>query len=248
MPRQQPSVLDPLPAACRTARSFAHGGSAFHKRWMCFAACLLLWAPRPHPAAAQAPDHPAPRPMQFADLMKMRRLGDSTLSPNGKWVLFSVTDADLERNTRTSHLWVIPAAGGQEKPVTASSAGESRGRFSPDGKQILFTSRRSILRPSMTPAEMPAKRKPLPVSALAPMVLCGRPTARTSCSCQMSIRTVRPMRTPPPATSSETRSRRTPRSGRSCLPTCSPATGIPSPATNAPTCFSSPRPAVYPVT
>jgi dipeptidyl aminopeptidase/acylaminoacyl peptidase len=142
MPRQQPSVLDPLPAACRTARSFAHGGSAFHKRWMCFAACLLLWAPRPHPAAAQAPDHPAPRPMQFADLMKMRRLGDSTLSPNGKWVLFSVTDADLERNTRTSHLWVIPAAGGQEKPVTASSAGESRGRFSPDGKQILFTSSR----------------------------------------------------------------------------------------------------------
>ena len=91
---------------------------------------------------ASAADRPAQRPMQFTDLMKMRRLGDSSLSPNGRWVLFSVTDADLERNTRTSHLWVIPAAGGQEKPVTASSAGESRGRFSPDGKQILFTSSR----------------------------------------------------------------------------------------------------------
>ncbi len=99
------------------------------------AACML-------PVRAHAVDHPATRPMQFTDLMKMRRLGDSTLSPNGKWVLFSVTDADLDRNTRTSHLWVIPAAGGMEKPVTASSAGESRGRFSPDGKQILFISSR----------------------------------------------------------------------------------------------------------
>ena len=99
------------------------------------AACML-------PVRALAVDHLATRPMQFTDLMKMRRLGDSTLSPNGKWVLFSVTDADLDRNTRTSHLWVIPAAGGMEKPVTASSAGESRGRFSPDGKQILFISSR----------------------------------------------------------------------------------------------------------
>jgi dipeptidyl aminopeptidase/acylaminoacyl peptidase len=57
-------------------------------------------------------------------------------------VLFSLTDADLERNTRTSHLWVVPAAGGNEKPVTASSAGEDRGRFSPDGKQVLFISSR----------------------------------------------------------------------------------------------------------
>jgi dipeptidyl aminopeptidase/acylaminoacyl peptidase len=82
------------------------------------------------------------RPMQFEDLMKMRRLGDMALSPDGKWILFSVTDVDLEKNTRTSHLWVVPAAGGDEKPVTASSAGESRGRFSPDGKQVLFISSR----------------------------------------------------------------------------------------------------------
>jgi dipeptidyl aminopeptidase/acylaminoacyl peptidase len=82
------------------------------------------------------------RPMQFDDLMKMRRLGDMALSPDGKWILFAVTDADLARNTRTSHLWIVPAAGGDEKPVTASSAGEARGRFSPDGKQILFVSSR----------------------------------------------------------------------------------------------------------
>ena len=81
--------------------------------------------------------------MQFTDLMKMRRLGDITLSPDGKWLLFAVTDVDLERNARTSHLWVVPASGGDEKPVTASSAGEERGRFSPDGSQVLFISSRN---------------------------------------------------------------------------------------------------------
>jgi len=99
--------------------------------------CLFLAS-----AAFAAGPQTGKRPMQFEDLMKMRRLGDMTLSPDGKWVLFTVTDADLERNTRTSHLWVIPAAGGDEKPVTASSAGESRGRFSPDGKEVSFISAR----------------------------------------------------------------------------------------------------------
>jgi dipeptidyl aminopeptidase/acylaminoacyl peptidase len=81
-------------------------------------------------------------PMTFEDMMKMRRLGDIAVSPDGKWVLFGVTDVDLAKNTRTSHLWIVPTAGGDEKPLTASFAGESRGRFSPDGKQILFESGR----------------------------------------------------------------------------------------------------------
>jgi dipeptidyl aminopeptidase/acylaminoacyl peptidase len=80
------------------------------------------------------------RPMTFEDLMKMRRLGDIAVSPDGHWVLFGVTDVDLAKNTRTSHLWIVPGTGGGEKPLTDSLAGESRGRFSPDGKQILFQS------------------------------------------------------------------------------------------------------------
>ncbi len=90
--------------------------------------------------AAQTPA--SRRPMQFEDLMRMRRLGDIDLSPDGKWVLFTVTDVDLEGNTRTPHLWIVPVKGGEEKPITASQAGESDGRFSPDGKQVLFLSAR----------------------------------------------------------------------------------------------------------
>ncbi|MGA8162797.1 MAG: S9 family peptidase [Acidobacteriaceae bacterium] len=91
---------------------------------------------QPEPSAA------AKRPMTFEDLMQMRRLGDLDVSRDGRWVLFSATDVDLAKNTKTSHLWIAPVSGGEEKPLTASAAGESRGRFSPDGKQILFETAR----------------------------------------------------------------------------------------------------------
>lgn len=74
--------------------------------------------------------------------MKMRRLGDIAVSPDGRWVMFSATDVDLGKNTKTSHLFIVPVAGGETRALTASLAGESRGRFSPDGKQILFESSR----------------------------------------------------------------------------------------------------------
>ena len=116
--------------------------------WIAAALLASLTVGAQTPAAAQneASQEPPPasgkRPMTFEDMMKMRRLGDLAVSPDGKWVLFSATDVDLEKNTKTSHLWIVPVAGGEEKPLTASSAGESRGRFSPDGKQIAFLSAR----------------------------------------------------------------------------------------------------------
>jgi dipeptidyl aminopeptidase/acylaminoacyl peptidase len=82
------------------------------------------------------------RPLSFNDMMQMRRLGDIAVSPDGRWAMYSATDVDLEKNTRTSHLWIVPVAGGPAQALTDSMAGESRGRFSPDGKQILFESAR----------------------------------------------------------------------------------------------------------
>ncbi len=76
----------------------------------------------------------------------MRRLDDLSLSPDGRWVLFAVTDVDLEQNRKTSHLWIVPTGVGskptEEKPITASLPGEGHGRFSPDGTRVLFQSSR----------------------------------------------------------------------------------------------------------
>jgi dipeptidyl aminopeptidase/acylaminoacyl peptidase len=82
--------------------------------------------------------------MTFADLQRMKRVSDPQISPSGRWVMFSATDVDLEKNTKANHLWVVPLAGrgqsAKERQVTFWKEGESGGRFSPDGKQVLFIS------------------------------------------------------------------------------------------------------------
>ncbi len=106
-------------------------------------AVLLLSLLTSSAALAQMP---ARRPMTYDDLAKMRRLDDLSLSPDGRWVLFAVTDVDLAQNRKTSHLWLVPTGIGskptEEKPITASLPGEGHGRFSPDGTKVLFQSAR----------------------------------------------------------------------------------------------------------
>jgi dipeptidyl aminopeptidase/acylaminoacyl peptidase len=96
-------------------------------------------SPSPAAASSQNVDSASgKRPMTFADLQRIKRISDPQISASGKWVMFSTVDVDLERNTKVSHLWVVPLAGGAERQATFWKEGESEGRFSPDGKQVAF--------------------------------------------------------------------------------------------------------------
>ena len=88
----------------------------------------------------------AKRPMTFEDLERLKRISDPQISPSGKWVMFSATEVDLNSNSMVNHLWVVPltgttaatVSGSRERQITSGRAGEYRGRFSPDGKMLLF--------------------------------------------------------------------------------------------------------------
>src|SRR3954462_11252797 len=92
----------------------------------------------------------ATRPFPFDDMMKLKRVGDPQVSPDGKWVIFSVVDVDLAANTKTPHIWIVPL--GTQGPSTASSPGTTgereiiadqdadRPRWAPDGKRFAFLS------------------------------------------------------------------------------------------------------------
>src|SRR5579863_2480394 len=51
------------------------------------------------------------RPMTFDDMMQMKRLGDTAVSPDGKWLAYSVTTVNLAANTKTPELWLQAIAG-----------------------------------------------------------------------------------------------------------------------------------------
>src|SRR2546423_4815223 len=88
-----------------------------------------------------AQSQPQKHPFTFEDMMKLKRVDEPVPSPDGKWVMFSATDVDLEANTKISHLWIVPAAGGESKRLNETPNHEERPRFSPDGKRLIWTSK-----------------------------------------------------------------------------------------------------------
>ena len=101
---------------------------------------LLVFALFASFALAQNP--PAKRPMTFEDMMAMKRLGETAVSPDGKWLAYSVTTVDLARNSKTPELWLQAIAGGEPMKIGVAQPGDGGPQFSADGKRILFTSSR----------------------------------------------------------------------------------------------------------
>ena len=82
------------------------------------------------------------RPMTFEDLMGMKRLGATVVSADGKWLAYSVTTVDLDRDTKTGELWLQKVEGGEPFKVAVGQPGDSGIQFSADGRHILFLSGR----------------------------------------------------------------------------------------------------------
>src|SRR2546427_5002822 len=78
-------------------------------------------------------------PFTFEDMMALKRVGEPVPSPDGKWVLFSAVDVNLDANTKTPHLWIVPLAGGESREIIRDQDAD-RPRWAPDGKRFLFVS------------------------------------------------------------------------------------------------------------
>jgi dipeptidyl aminopeptidase/acylaminoacyl peptidase len=76
------------------------------------------------------------------EMLKLERVSDPNLSPDGRQVAFVMTDVSLEKNSRANHIWLVPVAGGEPVSIVRSEKTEDTPRWSPDGKRLAFVSTR----------------------------------------------------------------------------------------------------------
>ncbi len=84
----------------------------------------------------------AKRPITFEDLMKVQRISDPQVSPDGRWVAYVQASIDLEANKTTRHIWLVASDGGEPHQLTRGQSSNTRPRWSPDSKSIAFISNR----------------------------------------------------------------------------------------------------------
>ncbi len=79
------------------------------------------------------------RTYEIEDLLKVRRVGDPQVSPDGKQVAFTIGDVNFDANRIVTQIYVTSLEGGGMKQLTTGDRSSSSPRFSPDGKKIAYT-------------------------------------------------------------------------------------------------------------
>jgi dipeptidyl aminopeptidase/acylaminoacyl peptidase len=84
-------------------------------------------------------------PFTVEDLVRLKRISDPQLSPDGRQVAFVQRETDLDANKGRTSLWLLDLTPGtaQARRLTDVKANDSSPRWSPDGRTLYFLSTRS---------------------------------------------------------------------------------------------------------
>jgi dipeptidyl aminopeptidase/acylaminoacyl peptidase len=101
--------------------------------------------------AVSSPLLAAPRLLTPDDIYNLKTVRDPQVSPDGRWVAYTVERLDRDEDGSDRDVWMVPMvpmvpmapdAGGDPVRLTSSPEGESTPRFSPDGRYLAFLSSR----------------------------------------------------------------------------------------------------------
>jgi dipeptidyl aminopeptidase/acylaminoacyl peptidase len=100
-----------------------------------FVFALILLAPT---GTAQS------RRFTIEDLIKVRRVGDPQVSPDGRHIAFTIGDVDYDANKTITQIYVMNNDGSGMKQLTNGSTSSTAPRWSPDGKRIAYLNAHQI--------------------------------------------------------------------------------------------------------
>ncbi len=93
-------------------------------------------------SAAKVKEQQPARPIMIDDLLKVRRVSDPQVSPDGHWIAYTIADTDKAANKRINQIYLISIDGGEPRQLTNEKQSSSSPRWSPDGKHLAFVSAR----------------------------------------------------------------------------------------------------------
>ncbi len=102
--------------------------------------CFLLLMPVFFTAFTQNKEKRSLRP---SDVYLLKNVGGAQVSPDGKWVVYTISTVDTSKDSRNSDIWMVSWDGQQTVQLTNSGEGESTPKWSPDGKYISFITTRN---------------------------------------------------------------------------------------------------------
>ena len=94
---------------------------------------------------AQSAPQPAGQPFTPDDLVRLKRLSDPQVSPDGHYVAYVLSETDLDADKRRTDLWLLDLTSKDTaaRRLTQNPANDSNPRWSADNKSIYFLSTRS---------------------------------------------------------------------------------------------------------
>jgi dipeptidyl aminopeptidase/acylaminoacyl peptidase len=86
----------------------------------------------------------AAQPFTVDDLVRLKRLSDPQVSPDGRYVAYVLRETDMEANKGTTDIWLLDLGQKQAQPrrLTSDPANDSSPRWAPDSRALYFLSTR----------------------------------------------------------------------------------------------------------